>query len=413
MKNPKAERPTRSIDWTKRRKAVADVMKASTKPAMIAIPVVVAVWCLGRLLETLHGNAVFDAMSTYWLGVVVGLLLILWLVGLGIRCSHKLKTSPSRIASAGVWTLFFALVAIVLWRIEGFQIAAAGLLATAGGSPESAQNAVFLLMKYHPANPMLSINLSAQAVSGAGWDVASLAAYAWHWNTLLFLYLWSFVFGTGLLFRSGIGFMKTLHLITATSGLAALIFLKSKSLITTEHIIGFQAAALLLLLLQVLMIYASLRRAAAEDVDPPSDGDAKPFGGLQRPQRLPKFNYCGLPPSAIAITLSLFFMLPILADLKYQAQLAYHTRQLVENMNLATSDNDSMRVAVAPLSIRSGPSLGDDVLGVLPKGARISVQDEKFGWVHMGQNHWVPEKYLRPVVQEKHISLVGNAKTPS
>jgi hypothetical protein len=373
----------------------------------------VAVWCAGRLLETLHGNAVFDAMSTFWLGVVVGLLLILWVAGLGIRCFHQLKTSPARLSSICVWGAFFALVAVIFYRIEGFQVSVSGLLAAFAGSPESSQNASFLLMKYHPANPMLAVNLGAQAATGAGWDVASLAAYTWHWNTLLFIYLWSFTFGIALLLRPGIGLMKTLHLITATLGLAALIFLKSKSLVTTEYRIGFQAAALLLFLLQVLMIYAALRRAAAQNGEAAMEGDAKSFGELQNSQQPPKYNYRGLPPSAIAITLSLFFVLPILADLKHQVQLASHTRQLVEDMNLATLDKDQLRIAVAPVSIRSGPSIGDDVLGVLPKGVRIPVQDVKFGWVHMGQNHWVPEKFLRPVVPEKHISRVGSAKTPS
>jgi hypothetical protein len=207
--------------------------------------------------------------------------------------------------------------------------------------------------------------------------------------------------------------MKTLHLIAATSGLAILIFLKSKSLVTTDYMILFQAVALLLLLLQVLMIYASLRQAAAENGDAATEGDAQPFGELQKTQQPPKYHYRGLPPSAIAITLSLFFVLPILADLKQQVKLASHTRQFIEDLDLAKTENNQIRIAVAPLSIRSGPSTGDDVLGVLPKGSRIPVQDVKFGWVHMGKNYWVPDKFLRPVVPEKHVSQVSSAKTPS
>jgi hypothetical protein len=31
----------------------------------------------------------------------------------------------------------------------------------------------------------------------------------------------------------------------------------------------------------------------------------------------------------------------------------------------------------------------------------------------MGKNYWVPDKFLRPVVPEKHVSQVSSAKTPS
>jgi uncharacterized protein YraI len=82
-------------------------------------------------------------------------------------------------------------------------------------------------------------------------------------------------------------------------------------------------------------------------------------------------------------------------------------------MNLATSDNENVRVAVAPISIRSGPSMGDEILGALPKGTRIRVQGVKFEWINMGHNNWVPEKFLRPLVEEDHMARGKSTKTPS
>jgi len=402
-----------------RRKALAKVIKATAaavqsirKTTLIALSVVVAVWCVGRALETFNGNPVYDSTSTFWLGVVVSILLILWLSALLFQSFKTLKNAEPRKANALVWGAFFAIVTAILLSIEGFQISMAGLLAAFTGSVESSQNAVFLLLKYHPTNPMLAVNLGVQAATGAGWDIASLAPYVWHWNVLFYLYMGSCAFGILLLIRPGIKFMKTLHLSFAMVGLTALIFFKSKSLMTVDYRVMFQAALLLLLLLQALMIYASLKRSAAEQSAASKEGKPQPFGKPKEPKG-PEYNHHGLPPSAIAITLSLFFVFPILADLEHQAMLASHTRQFVKNADRTIQDKGNVLVAVAPLTIRSGPSLGDDVLGVLPKGARIRFQDARFGWVDMGENHWVPEKFLRPVVPGKHVSQIVSAKRKS
>lgn len=380
---------------------MAAALRTSTKPLMVAMPVLVIVWCLGRLLENLHGNAVFDPGSTFWLGLVVSLLLTLWMAGLGLRCFETLKTTPTRKAVAAAWALFFAFAGIVLWGLEGFQVSAAGLLADVAGGSESSQHATFLLMKFHPANPMLAINLTVQAVTGTAWEVASLAPFVWSWNTLLAIFIWSFAFGIGLLMRPEKGLMKTLHLIFASCGLTALLVLKSKSVLSTDLMIVFQASVLMLLLLQVLLVYASLQRAAAEHLPKePVEGSVS-FGQTQNAQRTP--HYRGLPPSAVALALALFLILPILADLKSQVKYSGYADQLAEKMPRVPPEMEKVFVAVAPLSIRSGPSLGDEILGVLPKGARISVQGIKYEWVNMGHNNWVPEKFLRPLIKEEQM----------
>jgi len=412
MENQEVKIPNRRKLPTKAVKTIAGAMKASRKATLIALLVIVLVWSLGRVLETFHGNPVYDSMSTFWLGVAVSILLILWLAGLLFQSFETLKNAAPRKANAFVWGAFFAIVTAILLSIEGFQISIAGLLAAFTGSVESSQNAVFLLLKYHPANPMLAVNIGVQAATGAGWDIASLAPYVWHWNVLFYLYMGSCAFGILLLIRPGIKFMKTLHLTLTIVGLTALLVLKSKSLMSIEYGIMLQAAVLLLLLLQMLMIYASLRRSAAEKFDASKEGKPQPFG-KPKESKEPEYSHHGLPPSAIAITLSLFLIFPILADLEHQAMLAFHTRQFVKNADRTIQDKGNVLAAVAPLSIRSGPSMGDDVLGVLPKGARIRFQDAQFGWVDMGENHWVPEKFLRPVVPGKHVSQIVSAKRQS
>jgi len=413
MENRTADPPDKPRKWPILLTTAADVFKASIKPAVVAVLVVAAVWCAGRLLEALNGNAVFDAMSSFWLGAVVGLLLILWLAGRAIECFDTVKCASSRKALVFAWTAFFTLVAIVIWRIEGFQVSVSGLLAAVAGSPEASHKATFLMMKYHPANPMLALNLGVQALSGVEWDLASLAPYVWDWNTLLFLSVWNFALGLLLVTRPGMVFIKAIHLLLATVGLTTLIFLKSKSLVTTEYLIALQVAALLMLLLQMLMTYALLRGKAAEDFKVFPEGETKRLDDRKSPQKQPKLDHRRLPPSAVAITLALFFVLPILADLGHQVKLAAYTRQFVDNENPAAHSNSDVRVAEATLSIRSGPSLGDDVLGVLPKGARIHVRDAQFGWVHIGHNHWVSEKFLRPLNKGERASRIAITKMPS
>jgi hypothetical protein len=137
-----------------------------------------------------------------------------------------------------------------------------------------------------------------------------------------------------------------------------------------------------------------------------------PFGETRK-THWPKLNYSSLPPSAIAMTLALIFVMPILADLKHQAKISHYGKKLGEEMEMATPANERVLVAVAPISIRSGPSTGDDILGVLPRGTRIRVHEVKFQWINMGKNNWVPEKFLRPLMRTEQLSRVSTPKTSS
>ena len=60
--------------------------------------------------------------------------------------------------------------------------------------------------------------------------------------------------------------------------------------------------------------------------------------------------------------------------------------------------------------MRSGPAFGDDILGVLPKGTHVRVQDNRFRWVKIGDNRWVQEKFLRPAKPKSVAASVPNGQ---
>lgn len=412
MDKPKDNRASKKEKRIGFLKMLPHVVRTIEKPVWIAIPVLILVWFCGRLLEAMNGNAVFDAFTAVGLGIVLCLLLILWAIGLGTRCFEGIRNAEARSFIAVSWLGFFILAALAFKAMGGIQMSAAGLLAAAAGTADPARNAAFLLMKYHPYNPMLALNLFAQIMSPSALDVAALAPFVWNWNIAFFLYVWSFAFGIAMLVRQGMALAKTLHLVAATAGLAFLLILKSKSLVTNEYMIALQAGALMILLWQLLLVYASLRQTAAGASTVNAENEM-PFGETRKTRRR-KLNYRGLPPSAIAMTVALFLVLPILADLNGQAQKLLYGKKLAQEIKMKPSATEKVLVAVAPVSIRSGPSLGDDILGVLPEGTRIRVHDIKFNWINMGKNNWVPEKFLRPVLSKEHISKAAdNTKTPS
>jgi hypothetical protein len=247
---------------------------------------------------------------------------------------------------------------------------------------------------------MLALNLAAASLAGTGWEIQSLAPYVWHWNALFAFFLWSFACGIALLIRRDHLVAKSLHLCLAAFGLMALIFLKSASTPTAGQMILFQAATPLLLIFQLLLAYGSLRAAAAGDriqAPPPEEsGLSQTAAG-----RTVKMRPIGLPPAALKLALFVFLVLPIMADLQSRFDLSASTARIVDELSTrqVAAGAAGEFVTVAPISIRSGPAAGDDILGVLPEGARIPVQEVKFEWVNIGQNRWVPEKFLRPMNQ--------------
>ncbi|MGD9309539.1 MAG: hypothetical protein PVG51_10400 [Desulfosarcina sp.] len=370
---------------------------------MITMFGLVAIWTVIRVMEALHGNPVLDMILTNWLGLIVWTLLLLWLTRSVLVSVKSLKETPDNKAAWVAWTLFGVILVTMFVCLEGFRMATSGLLSVLSGSPEDSQQAIFLLAKFHPFNPLLALNLTLLKLTGISWGLESMVPYLWHWNALFAFFLWSCVCGTVLMMRKDNRGAKVFHLSLAVMGIAALIYYKSINRPSAEILIAFQAAFPVLMIFQILLLYASARYLVTESKPSPSKIEAQ---GHPVPEgdETSTGQTINLPPSAIRIALFVFLVLPILADLQGRFQLSVASARIVAEVSEDQAHATTKRVAVAPVSIRTGPATGDDVIGVLPRGTHITVKDEKFNWVNIGKNRWVPEKFLRPLTPHKTLS---------
>jgi hypothetical protein len=279
--------------------------------------------------------------------------------------------------------------------LKGYRVSSEGLFASMAGSAENSRQANFLLFKFHSLNPMLALNLAASKLAGIEWGLESLAPFVWSWNALFAFFIWSIAYGIVILMQKDKRGAKSVHLFFAAFGLLTLIVLKSVSTPTVEQMMVIQAAAAILLVFQVLLAYATIRAMAQgpDDEQPKSD----PFRvySPEEKQALSK-RFVGLPPSAVALALALFLLLPLLADLQNQFERSYTSNRIVRQIQMNQAGSAPKFVSAAALSIRSGPANGDDVLGILPKGTSVEVVDKRDEWVNIGENRWIPEKFLRP-----------------
>jgi hypothetical protein len=396
-------------------KMIGSGLAGTGRIALIAAMVLLAVWCVGRIVEAVNKTTVFDPDLIYWVGVSVWVLLSVWVVGYVIGSARDFGSSHRKVVAAVAWVFFLVLVSAIVVSFEGFRVSSAGLFATVGGSAESSNQASFLLFKFHPANPMLAINLLASKVKGMVPDMESLASFVWGWNVIFAFFVWSLVYGIVLLIqRDKIG-AKTFHLFLAACGLTVLIMMKAVSTATKEQMIFFQAAAVILFVFQVLLTYSIVRGIAARRDEIPEETSAFIVSSavVDGPPARPRV--FGLPPSGVRFALFIFIMLPILADLQNQFQLAPPSAQIMKEIANNQTAVGSEVVTVTPISVRSGPAIGDDVVAVLPKGTQVPVVDKKCEWVSIGQNKWVAEKFLRPVekVSETAVTLKSGGSRPA
>ena len=318
--------------WMKTLRMAGSGLAATGRPALIAMAVLIVIWCVGRVMEALHGNAVFDMTLTYWFGLAVWVLLALWAIGSAIASMEDFRKAQRK-KSAGIsWILFLILAVTVFLSLEGFRVASAALLAALAGSSETATQASFLLFKYHPANPMLAMNLAALKLMGTAWDVESMAPYVWSWNALFAFFIWSCAYGIVLLMKKDNLGPKVIHLSFAAIGLAGLVFLKSVSTTTTEMMIIFHAAALILLVFQILLAYASIRVSAAGGQKQTAPPETDQFSTPERKKSTDK-QPIGLPPSAIRLALFVFLILPLLADLQSRYDLSVSSARIVNEIS--------------------------------------------------------------------------------
>jgi hypothetical protein len=254
---------------------------------------------------------------------------------------------------------------------------------------------------------MLAVNLIASKLLGAA-DSEHLASYVWNLNVLFAFFIWSLAYSILLLMHKDDVWAKTIHLIFAVCSLGSLILLKSVFSPTAGPMVFLHGVAATLLVYQVLLTYATLRSFAGPKKEIPEEPDAFSV----RPEREEtggKWCHLGLPPSALKMTLFLFIVLPILTDLHHRFEIASSSAKMMSEMaNHEKSLSELM--TVTPISVHAGPAIGDEVVGVLPKGTRVPIVIKKYGWVNIGENKWVAEKFLRPINRDqsgKFITMRG------
>jgi len=350
------------------------------KVAVITALVLMSAWVTGRVVEAIHGQKVFDLHLVYWLGVFTWIAVAVYLAGATAASLQGIGKAQHKRALVIPWASFLLLAAVILVGLEGFRVASAGLFATLAGSSEPAKQASFLLFKNHPLNPLLPVNLLAANLSGMAPNVQSLASFIWNWNYLLLFLIWSVVYGIVLLIKKTEVWPKAIHLFLAAGGLIAVIIMKSFSLPTKGQMIMLYAAALLFLIYQILLTYSCLRLAAAR-----KNKDAPHPGAFQ------------LPPSAVQCAVILFLVMPVLTDLQNQFTLVKPSTKLMAEISKHQGKKGAKAVAVTSISVHSGPAVGDDIVGVLPGGARVPVLEKKFKWVRIGKGRWVADKFLAPI----------------
>lgn len=377
-------------------------LKGAVRPIWVAILVLLVVWLTGRVMETLHASVVFDPALTYGLSLALVLLLLLWVVGAGLAAVEALRaTRRNKRLAAAAWVFFAILVGTVLLGFNGYRTCAASLFAALGGSSEAYGQATFLLFKFHSLNPLQGMNLAAATVMGQDWGVEMLAPFVWSWNALFAFFIWSIAYGILMLMHKVKSGIKNMHLICAVFGLLGMIILKSLAEPTPQQMLVIQAAAAILLVFQVLLAYSVLRTVAAGTTEakspwPDHPARVRSMSGAQAPPAVPK-PFAGLPPSALKLALTLFLIVPVLADLQNQFQAASASRRMAREVALAQGGSAPAFVAAAAISIRSGPAGGDQLLGVLPKGTRVEALEVRGGWVKIGENRWVAETFLSPL----------------
>ena len=347
--------------------------------ALFMASVLMGIWFVGRIFEAATHSTIFEPNLVYWMGLSTWILLGVFALAAAVQYIQLSTTQFRRFSVIVSWISFGLLVAAIIYAIQGYRIASMGLFATMAGLTEPAQQAIFQLFKFFPAAPMLPINLVAAKAMGSGLEIDALMPFVLSPSYIFIFFVWSLVFGALLLRMWGEKPIKIVHLGLAAAGLFIMMTVKSLSSFTNEQLIFLQAGAIVLFFVQVLLTYSSLRFAASGKNEDGEETSSIP-----------------LPPSALKVALFLLIVLPVLADIQNQFVLASDSRPIMHQLASDGSKDQAQYVAVTQISIHAGPAVGDDVVGILPKGTSVRVLDKKYGWVCIGEKKWVSSKFLSP-----------------
>jgi hypothetical protein len=224
---------------------IANGLVTAGKYALIGAMVLIGIWLLGRVMEAMHGNTVFDPILTIWLSVSIFTLLAIWIIGSGIASGKNLIQGERSWRAVVSWIFFLIIILSVLFYFEGFRTSSSGLFGAISGSTDTTKQAAFLLFKYHPANPMLAVNLLASKLTGA-LDIESLIPYVWNLNFVFAFFIWSFGYSILLLKNKNEILPTSIHLVFSACGLGVIILLKAMSFITNSQMVILHTAAAML-----------------------------------------------------------------------------------------------------------------------------------------------------------------------
>jgi hypothetical protein len=360
-------------------RSALEVFTDTGRYALFMASIIMGIWFVGRIFEAATHSTIFEPNLVYWMGLSTWVLLGVFALATTIRSIRDLTQASSRVTVIISWLSFGVLAAAILYATQGYRIASTGLFAIMAGIPEAAQQTFFQLFKFFPATPMLPINLAVAKAMGSGLEIDALMPLVWSPSYIFIFFVWSLVYGALLLRMRGGKFIKIIHLVLASAGLFIMMTGKSISHFTDEQLLFLQVGMVVLFFMQVLLTYSSIR-TAAEDENEDSE-NTKPIP---------------LPPSAIKVALFLLIILPVMADLGNQFALSSHSKQIVQELATGKSEGQGQYVTAAQISVRSGPAMGDEVVGILPKGTRVRALDKKYGWVCIGENKWISSRLLRP-----------------
>lgn len=380
--------------------------------ALVAGLILMMIWLMGRVMDALHNNTVFDPVLTYWLVISIFSMLYIKIAGFGIASVQNIMQADRRWPVITSWAFFIAMVTVILFNYKGFQVSASGIFAAISGSAEETRQASFLMLKYHPANPMLAVNLLISKLKGVA-DIESLVPYAWNLSYIFAFFIWSFVYSILLLKHQGKTGSKTIYLFFSTASMVVLIFLKAMSTITDGQLILLHAIAVTLFIFQVLLTYSVIRAFAGPHEDTAGETPSYRMPDEEKDVEEDKHS-SALPPSAFTFALCLFIILPVLADLSHQNNLASSSAGIMANIaHPSTQGDTTTRITITRISIYAGPAIGDEIVGFLPRGTRVPVMYQKYGWVNIGKNQWVSEKFLRPDDPPPPVSVPAPVTVPA
>ncbi len=90
----------------------------------------------------------------------------------------------------------------------------------------------------------------------------------------------------------------------------------------------------------------------------------------------------------------------------FQRSMAYFENNIQKSSGTGIGEISSrLSVTATALNIRSGPSVENEIVGLLKKGLRVWVLEESRGWARIGKGQWVSAKYLNWSTQESMANI--------